>query len=69
MIKLTSKILIVFLALFLTMPTFAQDNRRLETKVADALAQFPAQKRRSHRQTDGRNSIDRRSRYCPNSVI
>jgi len=43
MIKLTSKILIVFLALFLTMPTFAQDNRRLETKVADALAQFPAQ--------------------------
>jgi len=43
MIKLTSKILIVFLALFLTAPTFAQDNRRLETKVADVLAQFPAQ--------------------------
>ena len=43
MIKLTSKILIVFLAFFLTVPTFAQDNRRLETKVADVLAQFPAQ--------------------------
>ena len=25
------------------MPSFAQDNRRLETKVADILAQFPAQ--------------------------
>ncbi len=43
MIKLTTKILIVFLALFLTVPAFAQDNRRLETKVADVLAQFPAQ--------------------------
>lgn len=43
MIKLISKILIVFLALFLTGTSFAQDNRRLETKVADALAQFPAQ--------------------------
>ena len=43
MIKLTSKILIVFLALFLITPVFAQDNRRLETKVADVLAQFPAQ--------------------------
>ncbi len=43
MIKQTSKILIVLLAFFLTMPSFAQDNRRLETKVADALAQFPAQ--------------------------
>ena len=43
MIKLTTKILIVILALFLTIPTFAQDNRRLETKVADVLAQFPAQ--------------------------
>lgn len=43
MIKRITKILIVFLALFLTIPSFAQDNRRLETKVADALAQFPAQ--------------------------
>ena len=43
MIKISTKILIVFLALFLTAPTFAQDNRRLETKVADVLAQFPAQ--------------------------
>lgn len=43
MIKRITKILIVFLALFLTAPSFAQDNRRLETKVADALAQFPAQ--------------------------
>lgn len=43
MIKISTKILIVFLALFLAVPTFAQDNRRLETKVADALAQFPAQ--------------------------
>jgi len=43
MIKLTTKILIVLLAIFLTVPTFAQDNRRLETKVADVLAQFPAQ--------------------------
>jgi len=40
---ITKNILIVFLALFLTMPSFAQDNRRLETKVADVLAQFPAQ--------------------------
>lgn len=43
MIKRITNILIVFLALFLTVPSFAQDNRRLETKVADALAQFPAQ--------------------------
>ncbi len=43
MIKISTKILIVFLALFLTVPSFAQDNRRLETRVADALAQFPAQ--------------------------
>lgn len=43
MIKLTTKILIVLLAIFFTVPTFAQDNRRLETKVADVLAQFPAQ--------------------------
>lgn len=43
MIKISTKILIVFLALFVAVPTFAQDNRRLETKVADALAQFPAQ--------------------------
>ncbi len=43
MIKISTKILIVLLAFFLTVPSFAQDNRRLETKVADALAQFPAQ--------------------------
>jgi len=43
MIKVTSKILTVLLALFLMTPAFAQDNRRLETKVADVLAQFPAQ--------------------------
>ncbi len=43
MIKRITNILIVFLALFLAVPSFAQDNRRLETKVADALAQFPAQ--------------------------
>jgi stage V sporulation protein SpoVS len=41
--KITQNILIVFLALFLMAPAFAQDNRRLETKVADVLAQFPAQ--------------------------
>jgi len=40
---ITKNILVVILALFLTMPSFAQDNRRLETKVADVLAQFPAQ--------------------------
>lgn len=43
MIKISTKILIVLLALFLTMPSVAQDNRLLETKVADVLAQFPAQ--------------------------
>jgi hypothetical protein len=43
MIKISTHILIVFLALFIAAPSFAQDNRRLETKVADALAQFPAQ--------------------------
>lgn len=41
--NITKNILIVFLALFLMAPAFAQDNRRLETKVADVLAQFPAQ--------------------------
>lgn len=41
--KITQSILTVFLALFLMAPAFAQDNRRLETKVADVLAQFPAQ--------------------------
>ncbi len=43
MIKRIINILIVFLAMFVAVPSFAQDNRRLETKVADALAQFPAQ--------------------------
>ena len=43
MTKITSKILTFFLALFLIAPSFAQDNRLLETKVADILAQFPAQ--------------------------
>ncbi|MDP3642297.1 MAG: DUF1080 domain-containing protein [Bacteroidota bacterium] len=43
MTKISTKILTVLLALFLMVPAFAQDNRRLETKVADALAQFPAQ--------------------------
>jgi HEAT repeat protein len=43
MIKRITHILIVFLAMFVAVPSFAQDNRRLETKVADALAQFPAQ--------------------------
>lgn len=37
------KLVTVFLTLFLMTPAFAQDNRRLETKVADILAQFPAQ--------------------------
>ena len=41
--NITQRILIVFLALFLIAPAFSQDNRRLETKVADVLAQFPAQ--------------------------
>jgi HEAT repeat protein len=41
--KITQNILTIFLALFLMVPAFAQDNRRLETKVADVLAQFPAQ--------------------------
>ena len=43
MIKISTKIGLFFLALFLMAPAFAQDNRRLETKVADVLAQFPAQ--------------------------
>ncbi len=43
MIKISTKIGLVILALFLMVPAFAQDNRRLETKVADVLAQFPAQ--------------------------
>ena len=43
MIKYTMKIVTVLLALFLIVPAFAQDNRSLETKVADAMAQFPAQ--------------------------
>lgn len=41
--KIVKKILFVILALFLMSPTMAQDNRTLETKVADVLAQFPAQ--------------------------
>jgi len=41
--NITKNILIVLLALFLMAPAFAQDNRRMETKVADVLAQFPAQ--------------------------
>jgi len=41
--NITKNILTVILALFLMAPAFAQDNRRLETKVADVLAQFPAQ--------------------------
>ena len=43
MIKITNKILTVILAFFLMVPAFAQDNRLLQTKVADVLAQFPAQ--------------------------
>ena len=43
MIKISKNILTVLLAFFLMAPAFAQDNRRLETKVADVLAQFPAQ--------------------------
>lgn len=41
--NITKNILTVLLAFFLMAPAFAQDNRRLETKVADVLAQFPAQ--------------------------
>jgi len=41
--KITTKLLTVLLALFLIAPAFSQDNRLLETKVADILAQFPAQ--------------------------
>ncbi|MFA5328453.1 MAG: DUF1080 domain-containing protein [Prolixibacteraceae bacterium] len=41
--KITQRILIAILAFFLVSPVFAQDNRTLETKVADILAQFPAQ--------------------------
>ena len=41
--NITKNILTVILAFFLIAPAFAQDNRRLETKVADVLAQFPAQ--------------------------
>lgn len=36
-------ILLIALALFLIVPAFSQDNRTLDTKVADVLAQFPAQ--------------------------
>lgn len=43
MIKISTTIGLFILALFLTGPTFSQDSRRLETKVADVLAQFPAQ--------------------------
>jgi HEAT repeat protein len=43
MTKIITKIAIVILSLFLMFPAFAQDNRTLETKVADVLAQFPAQ--------------------------
>ena len=39
----TKSILTLFLALSLMVPALAQDNRSLETKVADVLAQFPAQ--------------------------
>lgn len=41
--NITTNILTVLLAFFLMVPAIAQDNRRLETKVADVLAQFPAQ--------------------------
>ena len=41
--NITKQIWIVFLVLFLMVPAFAQDNRLLQTKVADVLAQFPAQ--------------------------
>ncbi len=41
--NITKNILTIFLALFLMAPAMAQDNRSLETKVADVLAQFPAQ--------------------------
>jgi len=41
--NITKNILTFFLALFLMSPAFAQDNRLLQTKVADVLAQFPAQ--------------------------
>ncbi|MBC8005606.1 MAG: hypothetical protein H7X84_09020, partial [Verrucomicrobia bacterium] len=43
MIKISTTIGLFILALFLASPTYAQDSRRLETKVADVLAQFPAQ--------------------------
>ncbi len=41
--KITQRILFIILAVFLMSPAMAQDNRTLETKVADILAQFPAQ--------------------------
>ncbi|MDP2338337.1 MAG: DUF1080 domain-containing protein [Bacteroidota bacterium] len=41
--NITKNILAVLLAVFLIVPAFSQDNRSLETKVADILAQFPAQ--------------------------
>lgn len=41
--KMTRNILTFLLAILLMVPAIAQDNRRLETKVADVLAQFPAQ--------------------------
>ncbi len=43
MIKISKQIFISLLAFFLISPVLAQDNRTLETKVADILAQFPAQ--------------------------
>lgn len=43
MIKISTTIGLLILALFLAAPAYSQDSRRLETKVADVLAQFPAQ--------------------------
>ena len=43
MIKLSKQILLGLLTFFLISPVLAQDDRTLETKVADVLAQFPAQ--------------------------
>jgi len=43
MIKISTKIGLFILAFFLMIPAFAQDNRLLQTKVADVLAQFPVQ--------------------------
>lgn len=41
--NITKNILTVFVAFFLISQAFGQDNRLLQTKVADVLAQFPAQ--------------------------